>query len=283
MRCPRGCGEMMAGELLWVCGWCGTCWPRKPSPTPPLPQMVKIPAGKFKMGSSEDDPDALPHEKPQRTVYLSGYWISAHPITNGQYRSFVQAAKRDAPAHWKARLPVGENSLHPVCFVSWHDVMAYCGWLSQVTGHPFTLPTEAQWEKAARGGLWLDGDETASVANSMPGRRFPNGNQDLLPEHANLGGLEGGTTVIGNFPGGASPYGCLDMAGNVSEWCLDTYDPEFYKAMSLCDPCREEEGRKALRGGSWRSGMDHVRCSNRYYYPPGDRSYGIGFRVVRLR
>ena len=115
----------------------------------------------------------------------------------------------------------------------------------------------------------------------MPERRFPNGHDELLPWHANFAGLQAGTTPVGQFPEGASPYGCLDMSGNVSEWCLDTFSGEFYKTMPTQNPLCRGKGRKALRGGSWRSGMDHVRCSNRYYYEPDQPSYGIGFRVVR--
>jgi formylglycine-generating enzyme required for sulfatase activity len=283
LKCPNGCGDMLAGELLWVCGWCGAPLPRhNPAPVSP-PEMVEVPAGRFLMGAAEGDAWAQDHEKPCQEIYLSGYEISMYPITNGQYRMFVEATHRQAPAHWEARPPVGENTQHPVCFVSWFDARAYCEWLSETTGDTFTLPTEAQWEKGARGGLWLDGDLKASVPNPFPDRRFPNGCDRLLPAHANFDGLQAGTTPVGRFPEGTSPYGCLEMSGNVSEWCLDTYNPAFYARMPKCDPCEVGEGLKALRGGSWRSGTDHVRCSNRYFYPPDRSSYGIGFRIVRLR
>jgi formylglycine-generating enzyme required for sulfatase activity len=108
------------------------------------------------------------------------------------------------------------------------------------------------------------------------------GDEDPLQDHANFAGFQAGTTKVGDFQSGASPYGCLDMAGNVSEWCLDTYDPEFYKVMLAHDPCQTGTGQKVLRGGSWRSEMAHIRCANRYYYSPERCSYGVGFRVVRL-
>ena len=281
MKCPNGCGEMLAGELLWVCGWCGASLPRQEPPPAHPPEMVTVPEGVFVMGAVEGDAWALDHEKPRREIYLAGYAISIHPITNGQYRLFVEATRAKAPAHWAARPPLGQNTQHPVCFVSWYDAQAYCRWLSKTTGEIYDLPSEAQWEKAARGGLWLDGDQQASVPNPMPERRFPNGHDELLPWHANFAGLQAGTTPVGQFPEGASPYGCLDMSGNVSEWCLDTFDGAFYETMPTQNPLCRGKGRKALRGGSWRSGMDHVRCSNRYYYEADRPSYGIGFRVVR--
>jgi iron(II)-dependent oxidoreductase len=242
--------------------------------------MTEVPAGEFIMGSRDDDPDAPAHEKPAEPRYLSKYWISVIPITNGQYEIFVKEKQKEPPAGWRARPPVGENKDHPVHFVSWYDACEYCEWLSAVTGDLYTLPTEAQWEKAARGGIWLDGDDNAALRNPQPERRYPNGNRVISLQDANHDGLEGGTSIAGSRPSGASPYGCLDMSGNVSEWCLDTYSPDAYSSLPYKDPSMTGPGKKVLRGGSWRSEPSHVRCSNRYFYLPERCSYGIGFRVA---
>lgn len=282
MRCPRGCGEMLEGSLLWVCGWCGASERRAEPKLPGLPETVPIPAGKFWMGSPPEDADAEPHERPMRLCRLSFYGISRCPVTNAHYAGFVKESGCEAPALWKARPPVGENARHPVCFVTWHAAMAYCAWLSETTKMTCCLPTEAQWEKAARGGLWLDGDRQAETANPAPTRRFPHGLAKLASEEANFGGLVGATTPVGAYPLGASPYGCLDMVGNVSEWCLDTYRPDAYTDLPDDEPVAEGPGMRVVRGGSWRSEQAHARCSNRYFYAPERSSYGIGFRIAVL-
>lgn len=272
---------MLVGERLLVCGWCGEALSRDLHLPEPLPEMVQVPAGVFLMGSPENAPIALEHEKPRRKIYLSSYSISRHPVTNGSYREFVKDSRRNTPAHWEKRPPLGANAKHPVCFVNWEDALAYCAWLSKITGAHYTLPTEAQWEKAARGGFWLDGDDDAGVRNEEPGRIYPHGNTPFEASYGNFAGLEGGTTIVGSFPKGASPYGCLDMAGNVSEWCLDTYNPTALNKLDDRNPLFHGNGIKVLKGGSWRSEAAHVRCANRYFYDAARTSYGIGFRVVR--
>ncbi|MBK8920728.1 MAG: formylglycine-generating enzyme family protein [Saprospirales bacterium] len=271
MTCIKGCGEMLEGQLLWVCGWCGHAEPRATASPAPFPDLAPIPEGEFWMGSGEDDRWALQHEKPLRKVFLSGYTIGRTPVTNGQFADFVRATGHVAPGHWERTPPVGQNAMHPVCFVTWQDAIAYCKWLSSRTGMEYQLPTEAQWEKAARGGL---------EANPHPRRLFPHGNAGFNPAFGNFGGLEGRTTPVGHFPKGRSPYGCLDMAGNVSEWCLDTYFPDAFDHLPLRNPCALGPGKKVLKGGSWRSEAAHLRCSNRYFFDPSLASYGIGFRVV---
>lgn len=280
MKCPNRCGDMLAGELLWVCGWCGRSMPRREPAPAPMPEMIEVRSGTFSMGASDTDHMAQEHEYPCREVWMDLYSISRTLIRNDQYWAFTQATGQAEPEHWKRHPPVGENARHPVCFVSYYDAHAYCEWLSDITGKRFSLPTEAQWEKAARGGHWLDGDETARQANPLPDRIFPHGGTEMLADQANFGGLQGGTSIVGQYTASAGPYGCLDLSGNASEWCLDTYLPEAYAALPVRDPFAGGEGLKVVRGGSWRSGMDHIRCSNRYFYDPEQNSYGIGFRVV---
>ena len=279
MNCPNGCGEMLTGEILWVCGWCGHSIPRKsPEPMEP-PEMVRVPGGTFFFGSSDGDPFERDHEKPQKEIFLSDYSISLKPVQNGQYMQFIKVTGAKEPAHWKTNAPLGENQFQPVCFVSWHDAMDYCKWLSDKEEKEYSLPTEAQWEKAARGGIWLDGDNEKKITNPIPERIFPCGN-DINPENGNFNGLIGKTTPAGSFKGGLSPYGCVDMSGNVSEWCLDTYKPDSHLTIDPINPIAKGEGKKVLKGGSWRSEKDHIRCSNRYMYDPDRCSYGIGFRIV---
>ncbi|MCA9875681.1 MAG: SUMF1/EgtB/PvdO family nonheme iron enzyme, partial [Anaerolineales bacterium] len=163
------------------------------------PEWVEIPAGEFTMGSERYD-----NEKPIRQVSLPAYAIARVPITNVQYELFVKAAKHRPPNHWEEnRVPKGLES-HPVVNVSWYDAIAYCQWLSEVTGKTITLPNEAEWEKAARG--------------EKDAREYPWGNTfDRLRCNSYELGING-TTPVGIFPDGASPYGVLDMSGNVWEW-----------------------------------------------------------------
>jgi len=185
------------------------------------PEWIEIPAGAFMMGEGEKTCQ----------VKLPDYAIARVPITNAQYQLFVAATKQSTPKHWAdGRIPKGLES-HPVVNVSWHDAIAFCQWLSQVTGKVITLPSEAEWEKAARG----DKDT----------RAYPWGDTfDRLRRNTRELGI-GSTTPVGIFPDGASPYGVLEMSGNVWEWCRNKYD----------DPDDEEidqsNAGRVVRGGAW--------------------------------
>ena len=167
-------------------------------------------------------------------------------------------------------VPRGKE-IHPVVYVSWHDALKYCQWLTEATGKNITLPSEAEWEKAARG------------ANDA--LIFPWGNEfDAKRCNVNESGF-GGTTPVGIFPNGASPYGCLDMAGNVWEWTRSLYD--FGYPYLPNDPKREDlragdEIRRVVRGGSWFNDQVDARCAVRDRRLPNFRSSGYGFRVVLL-
>jgi formylglycine-generating enzyme required for sulfatase activity len=224
------------------------------------PVWVTIPAGEFWLGG-EGEYDG----KPMQRLYLSEYRIARTPITNAQYQLFVEAAKHRAPDHWdNGRSPKGKES-HPVVNVSWADASAYCAWLSERTGQPITLPSEAEWEKAARG----DKDQ----------RLYPWGdNFEATRCNSRELGL-GETTPVGIFPEGVSPYGCLDMAGNVLEWTRSEkkaypYDPH---------DGREDTDRtgvpRVLRGGSFSNTERSARCAYRYSNHPDDGYNNYGFRV----
>lgn len=259
-------------------------------------EMVWVPAGEFLMGGTKEQVAAavaswtqeardamqwvVEAETPQRRVYLDGYWIYRYPVTVAQYRKFCEATGRGMPAImvwvWKDD--------HPMVRINWQDASDYAEWAG------VSLPTEAQWEKAARG---------------TDGRIFPWGNEWDATRSAN--GVERyltATEPVGSHPTGGSPYGAMDMSGNVWEWCSDWYDPQYYRnapSRNPTGPSRpvqydpgflRRHGTRVLRGGSWGhgsgSGSDphiprsiyHFQCSARYSGLPDHRSYTYGFRCV---
>ncbi len=235
------------------------------------PVWVEVPAGEFQMGSENGSED----ERPVHQVLLESFLIARVPVTNAQYRIFVQASGHKPPENWEdGRLPPGLES-HPVVDVTWHDALAYCRWLAEVIGKAVALPSEAQWEKAARG----HGDQ----------REYPWGDGW---DESKCNTLElglGGTTPVGIFPDGSSPYGCLDMVGNVWEWTSshwgkDGGEPEYAYPYDPADGRENLEAGdnvlRVLRGGWWSLPRDGARCSARFGdYPLDWRDYG-GFRIV---
>jgi len=230
---------------------------------PSLSNMVLVPAGKFIMGS----PDGQEDERPQREVYLDAYYIDRTEVTNKQYQEFVKATGHRSPKaslrihlplEWKdGTYPEGRGD-HPVLLVSWEDAVAYSIWAGK------RLPTEAEWEKAARG---------------ADGRDYPWGKLwDKSLCNSGKSGIRG-TTRVGTYPGGASPFGCLDMAGNVQEWCLDIYERRYYSHAISHNPQGAEAGvAGVVRGGSWAD--SDVRSANRSQVTPPHRLTTIGFRCA---
>lgn len=216
--------------------------------------MVWVPAGDFLMGSTDADKEAAEHEKPQQQVYLDGYWMYKTEVTVAQYRKFCQATGRrmpDAPG-W------GWQDTRPIVNVSWDDANAYAQWAGAA------LPTEAQWEKAARG---------------TDGRIYPwgndwNGTKCIQSRRS--------PEPVGYLPAGASPYGCLDMAGNVAEWCADWYADGYYKIAPVRNPTGPVTGNlRVLRGGSWYiNGDDNFRCAFRGCNTPTKCCFNLGFRCA---
>ena len=222
-------------------------------------EMVWVPAGEFLMGSTDDE--GVRDERPQRKVYLDGYWMYKTEVTVAQYRKFCKATNREMPEapEW------GWKEDHPVVNVSWHDAVDYAKWAGA------SLPTEAQWEKAARG---------------TDGRVFPWGNEWDAGACANsVSWSLKGTKPVGSCPAGASPYGCVDMAGNAWEWCADWYDEAYYgnEAPSRNPPGPASGSDRVLRGGSWH--LDYFvffRCAYRISFSPDLRSGDFGgFRCSR--
>jgi formylglycine-generating enzyme required for sulfatase activity len=229
------------------------------------PQTVRVSAGSFLMGSSDDDKLASEDEKPQHTVELSGYRIGKYPVTNREYQAFVTEKGYQLPEDWSGEGYPTEKGDHPVVDVIWEDAQAYCQWLAEKTGRDYRLPTEAEWEKAARG---------------EQGRDYPWGDEwDASRCNSNESGI-GDTTPVGQFsPQGDSPYGVADMAGNVLEWCSSLYKDYQYVA----DDGREDpnaDGIRVLRGGAFSPSPLFVRCACRDFNFPNLGSSRIGFRVV---
>lgn len=226
-------------------------------------EMMFIPAGEFLMGSDKGHDD----EKPPHTVYLDGYYIDRCPVTNAEYKKFVEATGRKPPSHWQnGKIPAGKES-HPVVNVSWQDAADYAAWAGK------RLPTEAEWEKAAS---W---DPVKREKRVYPwGNRF-----DAGKCNSKESGI-GTTTPVGKYsPPGDSPYGVADMAGNVWEWCADWYDENYYKNSPKQNPQGPTSGQKrVLRGGSWSSYDGDVRSANRLDLSSPDYILNlVGFRCAR--
>ena len=220
--------------------------------------MIYVPAGKFLMGSNDDDADAFDSEHPQHTVYLDAFWIDKTEVTNSQYRLCVEAEACKEPGCWDD--DVRNIPDQPVVCVSWYDAQAYAAWAGG------RLPTEAEWEKAARG---------------TDGRLFPWGNSSPNCNRANYFGCLGRANSVGSYPSGASPYGVLDMAGNVWEWIADHYDVRYYVHSPDRNPKGPESGdRRVVHGGAFFDDPEVVRCAYRGGGSPNYWGGDVGFRVV---
>ncbi len=244
------------------------------------------------MGSEDADAD----ERPAHQVYLDSFLIAAHPVTHAEYQRFVHETGHRAPAIyelpivvtaggrdreaafraagqpyiWVDSQPPADRLDHPVTLVRWDDAIAYCAWLSGASGRVVRLPTEAEWEKAARGGL--------------PAKRYPWGdsldrNMANFLSDPSLRTTQG-TTRCRTYP--ANAYGVFDLAGNVWEWVHDWHSPAYYSTSPFRSPAGPREGTlRVLRGGSWLSADTRMlSCSYRHKVPPDTYSYGIGFRVA---
>jgi len=231
-------------------------------------EFVRVPAGEFWMGSDKtNDKQAADDETPRHKVSLDEYLIGKYPVTNRQYQVFAQKTARSVPSHWKnGQIPNGKEN-HPVVYVGWQDAADFCEWASKTTGQSVCLPSEAQWEKAARG---------------TDGRIYPWGDNPPNKDLANYAKNVGDTTPVGQYPAGASPYGALDMAGNVWEWVADWYASDYYKNSAARNPTGPSTGQyRVLRGGSWGNYGDVLRVSYRFRYVLVNRYNVIGFRCAR--
>ena len=229
------------------------------SRAPILPELLPIPGGCFLVGDDAGRPD----ERPRHEVELDGFLAARRPVSNAEYARFLAASGHEPPRFWDdAAFNAAEQ---PVIAVTWADANAYCAWLSAETGRAQRLPTEAQWERAARGGA--------------EGLAYPWGQEPPVVEGVSLARLpQSAASAIGLAP--PNPYGLIDIGFNVHEWCLDWYDPTYYTRSPRFDPRGPETGkRRASRGGAWRHQIKVCRCAARSSLDPGFRYNDYGFRV----
>lgn len=224
------------------------------------PVVVEIPAGWFLMGS-EAGQDV---ERPVHRVWVDAFAMALTQVTVEEYGRFLAAAGRAMTPFWND--PNFNDPRQPVVGVSWFDAMAYCEWLASVTGSRYRLPTEAEWERAARGG----GD----------GRLFPWGDDPPQSRKGYNDRWKNGPEPVGQSePNG---YGLFEMCENVHEWCSDWFQANYYAVSPERNPLGPERGeRKASRGGSWRHHIKISRCSTRSSIPAEFQYADYGFRVVR--
>jgi formylglycine-generating enzyme required for sulfatase activity len=225
--------------------------------------MADIPAGDFMMGS--DGSQALEDERPSHRIWLNAFSIDVYEVTTLQYASFLAAGQRAAPWQWET-VDLGQHGDRPVIGVSWHDAEAFCHWKGK------RLPTEAEWEKAARGTdgrlyPWGNQTPTQDVANFALGARFSY-NQVLLPVHSH--------------EKGNSPYGLYHMAGNAYEWVQDWYGTNYYEVSLDRNPQGPTQGQfKVLRGGSWSDLPKYLLTYGRFKLLPDTKNSYTGFRCAK--
>jgi formylglycine-generating enzyme required for sulfatase activity len=255
------------------------------------PDLSRIPAGDFLMGAADAEDD----QRPVHRVFVSEFFIGRFAVTNDEYARFIRTTGYSPPTvrslplitsggrdsafreiaaaySWADGLPPPGRGNHPVVLVRYDDVVSYCAWLSEELGRIVRLPTEAEWEKAARGGV--------------EGRRYPTDNE-IDGSHANFLTdaaikRQRSTRATGTYQPNA--YGLHDMAGNVWEWVSDWYGGDYYGLGDSRDPRGPASGSmRIVRGGSWVSDdPTMLSCAYRHRVPPDTYAYSIGFRIVCL-
>lgn len=224
------------------------------------PEMMPIPEGWFRMGCETGRDD----ERPVHRVWVDVFELAAYQVTNAEYQCFLAATGVSVPPFW-----TDPNFVHPkmpVVAVSWHEATEYCNWLSQATGKNYRLPTEAEWERAGRGGA--------------EGLAYPWGDAppETLPDYAKR--WKAGPEPVGLYA--PSAYGLYNLGDNVHEWCADWYDANYYRYSPERNPRGPADGnRRASRGGSWRHHIKVSRAAARSSIPPEFKYADYGFRVAR--
>jgi formylglycine-generating enzyme required for sulfatase activity len=221
--------------------------------------MALVPAGEFTMGSNLAD-----DEKPVHRVYLNAFYMDKYEVTVGQYAKYLEATDMEEPPDWHI-MNQPQHQKRPVVNMDWEDAVMFCKWAGK------RLPTEAEWEKAARG---------------TDGRIYPWGNEAPTRLHANYGRKEWNNHLalipVGSFEEGRSPYGIYDMAGNAWEWVSDWYDYDYYKNSPRRNPIGPATGdAKVVRGGSWLYVPEFLRSAHRFAAQPTNRHFGYGFRCAK--
>ena len=229
--------------------------------------MQYIPAGEYSIGDpfKEGDKD----EQPVKGVFIDAFYMDTHEVTVGQYKNFLSETNYTKP-NWAKIRQYSPTDQHPILYITWHDAMAYAKWEEK------RLPTEAEWEYAARGGI--------------TNRRYPWGN-DITTKYVNYKRQIGKTVKVGSYP--PNSYGLHDISGNVAEWCLDGYDLNFYIRLPRKNPFADGNIQnviqrmdnirtfRIIRGGSWHGDENDLRVANRNYRAPSDANRYFGFRCVK--
>lgn len=253
----------LLASIFWLLGPAFNALALSAQPTPK--DMAYIPPGGFTRGTDNNVEKSFSDEHPSRMVYLDAYFIDKYEVSNKSYIDFIKATDYPAPAYWDHHQLNNPNQ--PVTGVNWYDANAYCSWANK------RLPTEAEWEKAARG---------------PAGLKYPWSNE-LKSDLANYGRSNNGkihiTEPVNSYPEGVSYYHIHNMAGNVFEWVSDWYDKDYYKRENNTDnPQGPEKGQlKVIRGGSWYTPARSITTTHRFWNKPINNSYGVGlgFRCAR--
>src|SRR5262249_29380246 len=229
--------------------------------------MARIPAGEFTMGRTRLTPDdktnMRPHvlldDRPDHKVWLDAYWIDKTEVTHPRYAEFVKATGRRAPYHWPGGKMPPELAEMPVYNVHWSDADAYWGWAGK------RLPTEAEWERAARGG--------------KEGLNYPWGDEKPTKKLA-LFDVQTGPQPAAQYP--PNGFGAYDLAGSVSEWCADWFDRDYYTSSPVKNPAGPPSGTyKVIRGGAWSDSAPRITVFFRNWVRPNQRTPNVGFRCVK--
>jgi formylglycine-generating enzyme required for sulfatase activity len=232
----------------------------------PPPGMVFIPGGDFRRGRTHklpDDglkwwPELLTDDRPVRKITIGPFYLDKHETTTAEYAKFVKATRRKPPYNWGRSEPPAGNEAHPVSGVSWYDAEAYCKWAGK------RLPTEAEWERAARG--------------LAEGAKYPWGERNPTKKDARYDTVEG-PGPVGQFP--PNSFGLYDIAGNVWEWCSDWYAREYYASAPDNNPEGPAEGQyKVIRGGSWADVAKYLTSAYRSWARPAEETPTIGVRCA---
>ena len=227
--------------------------------TPPLPELVLVPAGWFLMGSTQGQDN----ERPVHRVWVDAFQLGARQVTNAEYERFMTAIGVSAPPFWND--PHFNHPEQPVVGVSWFEAIRYCEWLSANNGARYRLPTEAEWERAARG--------------DVEGKLYPWGDSppQSRPDYDKRWNT--GPEPVARYA--PNEFGLYDTCENVHEWCADWYSPDYYSVSPARNPTGPETGtRRSSRGGSWRHHIKISRCSARSSIPPDFQYADYGFRVA---
>ncbi len=301
-RTVKTVGAMLNGVLAVILGMALGVGPTAVAAKPAA--MVRIPAGEFVMGASPEEQQrvldfgwqgpmqnrlrfVVEHSGPRHRVYLDAFYVDRHEVTNRAYQGFVRATGHRRPHFWSGPWQLSEPE-QPVVGVSWYDARAFCDWQGK------RLPTEAEWEKAARGAdgrryPWGDEWDAGRLhsADAVAARPLPNFGVWSAWQRAMTAGMGAARpAAVGSYPGGASPYAALDMAGNVWEWVADWYAPDYYASAPPRNPTGPQHGGpKVLRGGGWDvPRVIAVTWLRDHFIPPEfTRSPVTGFRCAASR